>query len=55
MTNHLGQLVKNYEKNARLGLFVIFVVPDEEVEDKVKAIFDKVGKEEYSIYKIHCL
>jgi len=39
------------EKNAKLGRFVIFVVPDEEVENKVKECLKSAGKK-YSIYKL---
>lgn len=42
--NHPEQIVKNYEKNAKLGRFVIFIVPDEEVKSKVKENLKNVGK-----------
>lgn len=50
--NHPEQIVKNYEKNAKLGRFVIFVVPDEEVENKVKNFLEKVGKH-FRIFRIN--
>ncbi len=49
--NHPEQIKRNYEKNIRLGRFVVFVVPDDEVEIKVKSILRNVGKM-YRIYKI---
>lgn len=50
--NHPEQVVKNYEKNARLGRFVIFVVPDEDVENKLRECLKKVEKKRYRIYKL---
>lgn len=47
--NHPEQIVKNYEKNARLGRFVVFVVPDKEVENKVKDCLKNIGKK-YRIF-----
>jgi hypothetical protein len=47
--NHPEQIVKNYKKNARLGRFVVFVVPDEDVENKVKECLKDVG-EKYRIF-----
>jgi hypothetical protein len=49
--NHPEQIVRNYEKNARLGRFVVFVVPDEEVENKVKECLKNVGKR-FRIFRI---
>jgi len=49
--NHPEQIVKNYKKNARLGMFVIFVVPDEEVEIKVKECLENIGKK-FMIFRI---
>ena len=49
--NHLEQIVRNYKKNARLGRFVVFVVPDGEVENKVKECLKGVGKK-FRVYKI---
>ena len=49
--NHPEQIVNNYEKNARIGRFVVFVVPDEEVENKVKECLKNVGKQ-YRTYRI---
>jgi len=48
--NHPEQIVKNYEKNARLGRFVIFVVPNKEIENKVKECLKNVGKR-FGIYR----
>ena len=49
--NHPEQIVKNYEKNAKLNRFVIFVVPDDEVENKVNDCLKGVGKK-YRVYKL---
>jgi len=49
--NHPEQVVRNYQKNARLGRFVVFVVPDEEVENKVKECLKNVGKK-FKIYNL---
>jgi len=49
--NHPEQIVKNYEKNARLGRFVVFVVPDEEVENRVKECLKNIGKR-FRIFRI---
>lgn len=43
--NHPEQIVKNYEKNAKLGRFVIFVVPDNEIENKIKKILENVSRQ----------
>ena len=48
--NHPEQIVKNYKKNARLGRFVVFVVPDKEVEKRVRECLKNVGKR-FRIYK----
>ncbi|MBN1860324.1 MAG: type IV secretion system DNA-binding domain-containing protein [Candidatus Thermoplasmatota archaeon] len=42
--NHPEQVIKSYEKNVKLERFVIFVVLDEKVENRVKSILEKVGK-----------
>ncbi|MCU0849717.1 MAG: type IV secretion system DNA-binding domain-containing protein [Candidatus Thermoplasmatota archaeon] len=49
---HSEQIVRNYEKNAKLGRFVIFIVSDEEVEKMVKDILEKVGKK-YHIFRFN--
>ncbi len=49
--NHPEQIVKNYQKNARLGRFVVFVVPDEEVENRIKDCLRNVGKK-YQIFRM---
>ncbi|RJS84177.1 ATP-binding protein [Methanophagales archaeon] len=49
--NHPEQIRRNYEKNIKLGRFVVFVVPDEEVEYRVKKYLGKIGSN-YKIYKI---
>ena len=49
--NHPEQIVKNYEKNARLGRFVVFVVPDEEVENKIRECLKNVGKR-FRIFRV---
>ena len=46
--NHLEQIVKNYEKNARLGRFVVFVVPDEKVKNKIEECLKNFGKIKYT-------
>ena len=38
------KFVKNYEKNAKLRRFVIFVVPDKEVDNKVREYLKNIGK-----------
>ncbi len=48
--NHPEQIVKNYEKNIKQGRFVVFVVPDEEIEKKVKECLEKFGKKRFSVY-----
>ncbi len=48
--NHPEQVVRNYEKNAKLGRFVIFVVPDEEVENKIEECLKNFGKKKFSVY-----
>jgi DNA helicase HerA-like ATPase len=48
--NHPGQVVRNYEKNANLKRLVIFVVPNKEVENKVRACLGKFGKKKFYIY-----
>ena len=50
--NHPEQIIKNYEKNIKLGRFVVFVVPDEEVENKVKECLKNVGKR-YRFFRIN--
>ena len=52
LANHPEQVIRNYEKNAKLRRFVIFIVPEKEVENKVKECLKKVGKN-YKIYKIN--
>ena len=49
--NHPEQIRRNYEKNARQGRFVVFVVPDEEVERKVNFILKNFTKR-YKIYSL---
>jgi hypothetical protein len=50
LANHPEQIIKNYEKNVKQGRFVIFVVPDEEVENKINENLKNVGKR-FRIYK----
>jgi len=50
--NHPEQIVRNYKKNAKVGRFVVFVVPDDEVESKVKDSLKNVGKG-FRIYTIN--
>lgn len=49
--NHPEQIIKNYEKNTKVGRFVIFIVPDEEVEKIIDSISRKIGKQ-LKIYRI---
>jgi ribosomal protein S17E len=49
--NHPEQIIRNYEKNVKLNRFVIFIVPDKEVENKVRGYLKKAGKK-YRIYQI---
>lgn len=51
MANHPQQVVRNYEKNAKLRRFVIFVVPDKEVEKKVRDHLKKCSKR-YQVYSL---
>ena len=51
-TNHPEQIIKNYEKNVKQGRFVVFIVPNDEVESKVKESLKNVGKKGYRTYKI---
>lgn len=51
LANHPEQVVRNYEKNAKLRRFVIFVVPDKEVERKVRECLKDVGKK-FQVYRI---
>ncbi len=48
--NHPEQIIKNYEKNVKAGRFVVFVVPDKEVESKVKECLKNIGKKIFSVY-----
>lgn len=48
--NHTEQIVKNYEKNVKQGRFVIFIVPDEEIEKKIKSILKNVRKKKFRVY-----
>lgn len=50
--NHPDQIKRNYEKNARKGKFVVFVVPDEMVERKVSACLEQSGMKRYRIFLI---
>jgi len=42
--DHAEQVRRNYEKNIRKGVEVVFVVPDERVAERVRRI---LGKENY--------
>jgi DNA helicase HerA-like ATPase/DNA-binding PadR family transcriptional regulator len=50
--NHPKQIIKNYDKNAKHGRFVIFIVPDGEVENKVKDCLKNIGKK-FRIFRIN--
>lgn len=49
--NNSEQIKKNYEKNTKLGRFVIFIVSEEEVEKKIKDILKNIGKR-FRIFRI---
>ena len=49
--NHPEQIIKNYKKNTKIGRFVIFIVPDEEVKRIIRNILKDIGKR-YKIYKL---
>jgi DNA-binding MarR family transcriptional regulator len=50
--NHPEQIVKNYEKNASQGRFVIFIVPDEEIQEGIGRILSKANIKNFKIYTI---
>lgn len=50
--NHPEQIVKNYEKNTRLGRFVVFVVPTKEIELQIKECLRNVNQKKYRVYII---
>lgn len=50
--NHPEQIIKNYKKNAELRRFVIFIVPDEDVENVIRKCLKNIGKNKYRIYKL---
>ena len=47
--DHPEQVRRNYEKNARQGRFVVFIVPDGEVERKVR---EYLGNRKFMVYRI---
>jgi DNA-binding PadR family transcriptional regulator len=49
--NHPEQIKKNYEKNVKRGSFVVFVVHDSKVEDKIKNVLGN-DKRNYRIFRI---
>ncbi len=51
-TNHPEQIVKNYKKNVKQGRFVVFVVPDEEIKEKIKFNLKNIGNK-FKVYKLN--
>ena len=49
--NHPEQIKENYEKNVKEGRFVVFVVPDGKIEDRIKNILGNI-KRNYRIFRI---
>ena len=50
--NHPEQILKNYEKNVKKGRFVVFVVGDEEVEEKVMESLKGTAKNDHRVYNL---
>ncbi|MFW6122074.1 MAG: type IV secretion system DNA-binding domain-containing protein [Petrotogales bacterium] len=51
--NHPEQIKKNYEKNVKLGRFVVFVVHDKNLRNKLDQILNCYKKGKYEIYIVN--